>query len=126
LSGVQKRQAGRQDRIGNIHIVGPGLRPALTARPGKVRQTVHGVGFLSSQRVRIEAHGQVDVAVPHYFLCNRPSSAAFAALTIAMPAKNFFISCCQNRYPLQGVIRDDLHARMEFTVWTRARKTCHY
>ncbi len=70
MSGAGKRQAGRQDRIGNIRIVRPGLLLALATRPGKIWQFVNRVGFLPSQRVCIEAHGQVDIAVPHYLLCN--------------------------------------------------------
>ncbi|MGB2866216.1 MAG: hypothetical protein WBC05_22985 [Sedimentisphaerales bacterium] len=62
MSGARKRQAGRQDRIGDIHIVGPGLLLALTARSGKVGKAVDRVGFLSSQRLRVETHGQVDVS----------------------------------------------------------------
>ena len=64
------RQAGHQDISGDIRVVRPVLLLALTTRPGKVRQSVDRVGFLPSQRVRVEAHGQIDIAVPHYLLCN--------------------------------------------------------
>ena len=43
MSGAGKRQAGRQDRIGDIHIVGPGLLYFLDCRHDRLaaRGTVH-------------------------------------------------------------------------------------